>query len=269
MKEQLFWIFSILIVISMTGCRKKDAVIVKSKTGDQDWVKLFNGTDLSNWKTKIKGYPIGDNFGNTFRVEDGKIIVDYSAYDEFENRFGHLFYDIPYSSYRFRMKYRFVGTQAIGGESWATKNSGVMIHSQSPESMGIDQDFPVSVEVQLLGGLKKGNARPTANLCTPGTHVIMNDTLVTEHCINSDSDTFFGKEWVELELLVYGDSLLVHYVNGREVLRYSQPIIGGEYNELKEKEGSSLNYGHIALQSESHPVEFKSIELISLEDELK
>jgi hypothetical protein len=267
MKEQLFWIFSILIVISLTDCRKKAGETEESQKGEEVWIQLFNGVDLSNWKAKIKGYPLGENFANTFRVEDGKIFVDYRGYDKFENRFGHLFYDIPYSSYRLRMKYRFVGSQAKGGESWAIKNSGVMIHSQAPESMRVDQDFPVSVEVQLLGGLTKGELRPTANLCSPGTHVVMNDTLVTEHCVNSDSDTFYGDEWIDLELLVYGDSLIVHYVNQKEVLRYSKPMIGGEYNELKEKEGSSLSYGHIALQSESHPIEFKSIELMNLKEQ--
>ena len=266
MKEQLFWIFSILIIISITNCRKKDVEIEKSQIGNQVWTPLFNGKDLTNWKVKIKGYPLGENFGNTFRVEEGRIIVDYSAYDEFENRFGHMFYDIPYSNYKFRMKYRFIGKQAKGGESWATKNSGVMIHSQGPETMKVEQDFPVSIEVQLLGGLEKGESRPTANLCTPGTHVVMNDTLVTEHCINSDSETFYGDEWIDLELLVYGDSLIVHYVNGEEVLRYSKPVIGGEYNELKQIEGSSLKAGHIALQSESHPIEFKSIELMNLDE---
>ncbi len=267
MKEQLFWIFGILLVICLTDCRRKTDEVEKSTIRDEVWIQLFNGTDLSNWKAKIKGYPLGENFANTFRVEDGKIIVDYSAYDAFENRFGHLFYDIPYSNYRFRMKYRFVGTQATGGEAWAAKNSGVMIHSQAPESMGVDQNFPVSVEVQLLGGLEEGVPRPTANMCSPGTHVVMNDSLVTEHCISSNSDTFYGEEWIDLELLVYGDSLIVHFVNDREVMRYSKPVIGGEYNDLKQKEGSSLNYGHIALQSESHPIEFKSIELMNLEDQ--
>lgn len=251
----------------MTNCRKNEAAIIKSKTGDHDWVKLFNGKDLTNWKAKIKGYPLGENFGNTFRAEDGKIIVDYGAYDEFDDRFGHLFYDIPYSNYRLRMKYRFVGSQAKGGESWAAKNSGVMIHCQPPESMGIHQDFPVSLEVQLLGGLNEGELRPTANMCSPGTHVVINDTLVTEHCVNSDSETFYGDEWVDLELLVYGDSLIVHYVNDVEVLRYTKPTIGGEFNKMEEKEGSSLNYGYIALQSESHPIEFKTIELMSLKEQ--
>ena len=267
MKEQLFWIFSILIVISITDCRKKDVKTEESQMQAEVWKPLFNGKDLTNWKVKIKGYPLGENFGNTFRVEDGKIIVDYSAYDEFDNRFGHLFYDIPHSSYRFKMKYRFVRTQAKGGETWAAKNSGVMIHSQSAESMGVNQDFPVSIEAQLLGGLNEGESRPTANLCTPGTHVMINDTLVTEHCVNSDSKTFYGNEWIDLELLVYGDSLLVHYVNGEEVLRYSKPIIGGEYNEFGQKEGSPLSFGHIALQSESHPIEFKEIELMNLDRE--
>ena len=141
-----------------------------------------------------------------------------------------------------------------------------MIHSQAPETMKIDQAFPVCIEVQLLGGVTKGEQRSTANLCTPGTHVVMHESLTTEHCINSDSETFYDERWVNVELLVLGDSLIVHKVNGKEVLSYTNPVIGGEYNEFPELEGQGLNSGYIALQSESHPIEFKNLEILNLDE---
>ncbi len=231
----------------------------KAEVTPTEWIQLFNGKDLTNWHVKIKGYPLGKNFNNTFRVENNAIQVNYDGYQNFNKAYGHLFYKVPYSSYLLKLQYRFIGKQVKGGEGWAEKNSGVMIHSQSPQSMAVNQDFPISVEVQLLGGLTKGKKRPTANLCTPGTHVVINDTLVTSHCIPSSSKTFYNEEWINLEILVWGDSIISHKINGETVISYSKPQIGGEYNTLKNKVGEPLKAGYIALQSESHPVEFKNI----------
>jgi hypothetical protein len=79
-----------------------------------------------------------------------------------------------------------------------------MLHSPPATSMGKDQDFPISIEVQLLGGLGKG-PRTTANLCTPGTNVEMGGKLFTPHCVNSASKTYDGDQWVRVEVEVLGD----------------------------------------------------------------
>ena len=180
----------------------------------KEWVQLFNGRDLDGWTPKITGHALGENFANTFRVEGGVLKVAYDGYTgPFANRFGHLFYRQTFSHYVVAVEYRFVGQQALGGPDWAFKNSGVMIHGQSAASMLKDQDFPISIEVQLLGGHETGD-RPTANLCTPGTNVVMKGTLVTEHCTNSTSPTFRGDEWVRVEVEVHGDGLVQHRVNG-------------------------------------------------------
>lgn len=146
-----------------------------------EWIQLFNGKDLTGWTPKIKGYELGDNFRNTFRVEDGILKVSYDQYDKFDNRFGHLFYKEPFSNYVLRLEYRFTGEQCEGGPGWAIRNSGAMLHGEAPQTMGKDQDFPVSIEVQLLGG-NGSQERSTANLCTPGTNVVMNGKLITQHC---------------------------------------------------------------------------------------
>lgn len=231
------------------------------------WKQLFNGKDLSDWTVKIAGYQTGNNFGNTFRVTDGKMTVGYEHYDVFNNRFGHIFYKHPFSAYLLGVEYRFVGDQVKGGPDWAIRNSGAMIHSQSAETMGQDQDFPISLEVQLLGGNGK-DERSTANLCTPGTNVVMNNTLITDHCINSSSKTYAGDQWVRVEVLVLKDSLIKHIVEGDTVLTYEKPQIGGgsvtNYNPSTKKDLKILQEGYIALQSESHPVEFRKVELFDL-----
>ena len=238
-------------------------------TVQEEWLPLFNGKNLDGWIPKIRGYAAGENYANTFRVEDGILKVSYQDYSgDFDSRFGHLFYEQPFSYYRLRTTYRFVGEQAAGGAGWARRNSGLMIHGQSAASMGLDQDFPISIEAQLLGGTGEGD-RPTANLCTPGTHVEMDGKLFTDHCINSSSKTYDGDQWVTVELLVLGDSLIQHYVEGDTVLTYSKPQIGGGavdgFDPAVKLDGMPLAGGTISLQSESHPVEFRVVELLNLE----
>ena len=239
----------------------------QSPVQDAGWTELFNGKDLSGWTPKIKGHRFGDNFGDTFRVKDGVIQVGYEAYDEFKDRFGHLFYKSPYSSYIFRVEYRFTGEQVKGGPGWAWRNSGVMIHCQDPASMTLEQDFPVSSEVQMLGGADEGE-RTTGNLCTPGTNVVMDGKLITTHCTNSTSPTFKGDQWVQLEIEVHGNGRVEHRINGKTVIAYEQIQLDPNDKDAAKliKDGKlAISSGWIALQSESHPVEFRNIKIKPLE----
>ncbi len=200
-------------------------------------------------------------------MEGGLLKVRYDGYDAFNGRFGHLFYREPFSHYIIAVEYRFVGDQAPGGPGWALRNSGIMVHSQSARSMGKDQDFPISIEVQLLGGAASGE-RPTANLCTPGTHVVMDGKLFTPHCLNSRSKTYRGDQWVRVEVVVLGDSLIRHIVNGDTVMEYTKPQIGGGnvsgFDPAVKRDGTPLTAGYIALQSESHPIDFRKVEVRKL-----
>lgn len=258
-----------LLLLFLTGCKRNTVSSTATPdTVSPEWISLFNGKDLDGWIPKIKGEIPGNDSLNTFRVNHGAIAVSYENYPVFGNRFGHLFYKDPFSAYFLAIDYRFTGQQAKGGEVWAFKNSGVMFHSQPATSMLKDQNFPVSLEGQFLGGNGR-DERPTMNLCTPGTHVKMADTLFTPHCVNSTSKTFHGEEWVRTGFLVLRDSLIVHYVNGEEVLRYTKPQLGGSMAEDAsaeyQAEGKPLTEGYIALQSESHPLEFRNIALVNLE----
>jgi hypothetical protein len=234
------------------------------------WVPLFNGKDLDGWTPKITGSEYGDNYGDTFRVEDGVLKVRYDKYkDGFGGKFGHLFYKDKFSHYRLRVEYRFVGEQCKGGPGWATRNSGVMFHCQDPRTMRKDQEFPVSVEFQLLGGLGKGN-RSTANMCSPGTHIVFGGKLYKTHCLNSKSKTYDGDAWVTAELEVHGSGAVKHYVEGELVLEYEKPQLDESDRDAKElikARGGKvlLEDGYIALQAESHPCEFRKVEVMVLE----
>ena len=236
------------------------------KDGEK-WIPLFNGKNLDGWVVKIKSHPLGENFGDTFRVEDGILKVRYDRkYKKFRGQFGHLFYKEKFSHYRLRVEYRFVGEQADGGPGWAIRNSGIMIHGEDPETMGKDQDFPASIEVQLLGG-NGTDERPTANICTPGTNFVMNGELITQHCTSSKSKTYHGDQWVTVEVEVHGSKLIRHKVNGETVLEYTEPQLDdsdAHARELLAKRPKLLEGGTISLQSESHPVEFRKVELLKL-----
>jgi len=235
---------------------------------EEVWMPLFDGETLDGWTPKITGHAPGENARNTFRVEDGLLTVGYDQYDRFDGDFGHLVSDTTFSHYVVAAEYRFVGEQAPGGPDWATQNSGIMVHAQSAQTMTRDQDFPISIEVQLLGAAGQAE-RPTANLCTPGTHVVMDGELRTQHCINAQSATYPGNEWVRVEVRVLGDSLIQHRVNGNLVLAYTQPQVGGGMvanpDSTVKQDGTMLTEGHIALQSESHPIQFRTIEVLNLE----
>lgn len=258
--KSVLFLVAIAFVMSCTAPKPKD----------EGWIQLFNGKDLNDWNIKITGFPLNENFGNTFRVEDSLLKVRYDQYTKFDKHFGHIFFKHPYSHYKIRVEYRFVGEQAPEGPGWAFRNSGIMIHGQSAESMEQDQDFPVSVEIQLLGGNGK-DERSTLNVCTPGTNIVLNDSLWTQHCTNSTSKTYPGDQWVTVEVEVQGDSIVRHLIDGQTVLEYTKPQLDERdrnYAKLLPPDGNKLlKKGSISLQAESHPVDFRKVELLNLGDD--
>ena len=236
---------------------------------DDKWIPLFNGSDLQDWIVKIHHHEPGVNFGNTFRAEDGMIKVRYDAYGDFNDQFAHLYYKQPFSRFHLRLEYRFTGELQKGAPSYTLLNSGVMFHSQDPRSMPKEQNWPISVEMQFLAGLGDGKPRPTGNMCSPGTEIVYQGKLYDGHCLNSSSKTYDRNEWVKAELIVLGDSLITHVINGDTVLQYSNPTMGGGvvqgYDSALWRPGMALKSGFIALQSEGQPIDFRNIELKDLE----
>ena len=254
---------SLLVIGGMllTGCQSNNA-------DEEEWLELFNGRDLDGWIPKIRYHAVGENFANTFRVEDGLFTVSYDGYDTFSEQFGHIFYKEPYSHYRLRVEYRFIGEPLADTPGWAYRNSGAMVHSQDPATMPPDQDFPISIEVQFLGGLSDGKSRPTGNMCSPGTHIEYEGAFNDTHCINSTSPTFDGDQWVLSETLVLGSEKFVHYINGQAVIEYANTtygggVVSGHRPEMK-PDGEPLSEGYISLQSEGHALQFRRVELLNL-----
>ncbi len=273
---RLLYLIATTLCVFLFSCQTFEE---KDERDKEEWLTLFNGVDLTGWDIKMSGFQLNENYLETFVVEDSMIRVSYDRYDTFGDAYGHMYYNTPFSYYKIRFDYRFVGDQTPGGASWNVRNSGIMLHSQSAESNEFDQDFPVSIELQLLGGLNEGE-RQTANVCTPGTAVMMGDTVNYQHCITSNSKTYNGDQWVHVEAIVKGGKSMDFIVEGDTVLSFEKPQIGGGFISKQrdwasfglsrdstfweEKEGEILTEGYIALQAESHPIDFKNIELLNL-----
>ncbi len=243
-------------------------VLAQQGAGKEMWISLFNGRDINDWVPKINHHETGENYGNTFRVEDSIIKIRYDQYDNFNEQFGHLYYKKPFAYYHLVFEYRITGEWRKDAPSYTIKNSGVMFHSQDPHTMPKEQNWPISIEFQLLAGLDDGQPRPTGNMCSPGTDVIYQGKIDPRHCINSTSKTYPAEQWVKGEIIVLGDSLITHIVNGDTVLQYSKPQIGGgvvdNYDPKIKQDGKLLSEGFIALQSEGQPVDFRNIKILNL-----
>lgn len=267
MKSRLFFLFVTVSVLLFCSVRVVESKITNSKAHLPSPLQLFNGKDLRDWTVKIRFQEPGEDPSNTFRVKDGLMQVRYDGYEDFNQQYGHIAYNTPYSHYILRVEYRFVGDQAPGGEGWAWRNSGAMLHGQAPSTMLKDQDFPISIEGQFLGG-NGTDERPTSNLCTPGTNVVIDGETYTPHCLTSSSQTYHGDQWVTADFVVLGDSLVQHILDGEIVLQYNSPTIGGEnvsaYDPAIKQDGKRLTSGYIYLQSESHPIDFRKVELYDL-----
>ncbi len=259
----------------------EEPTLVVGEADDEGWVTMFNGKDLSGWTPKFSGYELGENYRDTFRVEDGHLIVDYSNWERFDGEFGHLFFtgnpdsDNPqteFSHYIMRVEYRFVGEQVQGGPGWAWRNNGIMYHGQPADTMGLDQDFPCCIEAQFNGGHAEGN-RPNGNVCTPGTHIYKDGELTHAHVVNFNGPTHRGDEWVTYEIEVHGSERAIHRLNGEVVADYGPLVIdpndsgSGGTAEAERRGTTVLGSGTISLQAETAPIEFRDIRIKMLEED--
>lgn len=254
--------FLIVLFFLALACASKRTAEKQSEKSA--WVSLFNGKDLDGWTMKIAGYELGENFGNTFRVEDGILSVRYDQYDSFNNRFGALYYDKVFTNYRLKVEYRFVGETAPGAPSWGFRDSGIQYHCQDPKSLDINQSFPVSLEFNLHGG-NGTDERPVGQCCANGIRIEMNGEKVEAYCTDPTiRHTFHGDQWVTAEIECK-DGVFKHFVNGEEILEYSNPQYDPEHELGKQfynAADNAVRKGFISLQSNSHPIDFRKIEIL-------
>jgi hypothetical protein len=246
---------------------------------DSAWVQLFNGRDLGDWDIKFTKHPLNTNFNNTFKVVDGVLKVDYGGWGNFNGEFGHAA-NKPrtWSYYLLRVEYRVGDRQVNGGPAWALQNNGLMLHSQSMASMTLNQDFPVSLETQLLGAANVGaDNNSSLKLCTPGTGFHLNPTGGSPSAAHCQSAATAPRpspgEWTRVSVFVMGDSVIRHNLgdnlSGNAVFTYYRPVylsggISSPPSNLPAN-GTPLKSGYIAIQAETHPYDFRKIGVLDLE----
>lgn len=259
--------WSCALVLLLTACSKAPPP-VEVAAPEGHWISLFNGRNLDGWTVKIAGHEVNDNYRNTFRAEDGMLKVSYDQYDTFGGRFGSIFYNKKLSHYWFRAEYRFVGEQVAGAPSWAYQNSGVQLHSQAPESMGRGQEFPVSVEFDIVGGRLLGT-HPTGDVCETGTRVRIDGEVLTDKCSKRSRVAIPGENWVTILAEVQGPARVRQIVNGQLVVEYTGLTLDEKDPEarriLKSGADSQLASGYISIQANGHPIEFRRIEVLPLD----
>ena len=248
----------VLLIFSCGGNKSTTA------NNNKKWISLFNGKNLDGWHMKIAGYPLGENYGNTFRVENGILSTRYNQYDSFRSKFGALYFNKKYTNYRLKVEYRFVGDLTPGAPTWGFRDGGIQYHCQSPATVGLTQSFPVCLEYNLHGGNGK-DERPVGEICASGTTVEFNGQKNTSFCTPPTvKRTFHGDQWVTLEIDVQG-KIIKHFVNGEEILRFENPKYnpGHELGKTFIKGGDdSVKDGYVSLQSNSHPIDFRKIEIM-------
>lgn len=251
--------FAVVVLMSLPR-----TYAAETATTEDGWIQLFNGKDLTGWTVKVAKHPLGENYADTFRVEDGVIKVAYDKYPTFDMQFAHLYTNHAYSRYVLRLEYRFTGKAPADAPHWAKLNSGVMLHCQSPLSLRLDESFPVSMEFQFLTeGATAG--KQTGNVCSPGTNLEMNGTLNINHVIDAKGKLSPFETWVAVEVEVRGNEEIIHRVEGVEVLRYQHPQLDPRDPDAKAMLAAGvplqLSFGHIALQAESQPVWFRNVRI--------
>jgi hypothetical protein len=254
-------------LLALTACAPKPKTPVAAPEGH--WISLFNGKNLDGWAAKIAGQDVADNYRNTFRAEDGLLKVSYQQYDKFGDRFGSLFYNRKFSHYWIRAEYRFTGELAPGAPRWAYKNSGLQLHCQAPASMRKDQQFPVSVEFDIVGGRMLGS-RPTGDVCQNGTRVLIGGAPVKGLCSKMSDVTLRDDQWVTVLAEVDGSARVRQVVNGALVVEYTNLTLDDGNADARRLlaggAGSALASGYISIQSNGHPIEFRRIEVLPLDD---
>ena len=254
----------IIALVSLIGSAQSPS----DKADRRDWIQLFDGKSLDGWVPKITGYPLekttptpsASSTAPCRRRPTGprrREQIRPSFLPTSEVLLLHRRRRVP-------LHRRAGGRRSRLGHSQQWPDVAQPVAAIDVEGPG----FPISVEVQLLGGLPNGKPQSTANMCSPGTQVFIDGTMVKGHCLDSKSQTYAGDQWVRVEVAVRGGERLIHKVEGQTVLEYEKPTIGGgevnKFDPAVKVDGTLLTDGYIEIQGESHPTEFRKIEVLNL-----
>jgi hypothetical protein len=173
-----------LIVAALFFC----IVSLPVRTSSSAWVSLFNGNDLTGWKS---------NGEEKWVVENGTILCESTA-----NKYGYLTTEKTYRNFSLRLKFK---PEALG-------NSGVFLRSKitgndpehGPDIEGMQVEVDPSVG-KHTGGLYESGGRGWV-------------TLPTEE----GEKALKANDWNNLEISANGNHIVTK-VNGKKVVDLTDP----------------------------------------------
>ena len=131
-----------------------------------------------------------------------------------------------------------------------------------------DQEFPVSAEFDIVGGRLLGS-HPTGDVCENGTRVTIAGAVLLAKCSKLSPVTIPGDEWVTILAEVQGAARVRQIVNGQLVVEYTDIVLDDKDPDaarlLNFGGDRSLGSGYISIQANSHPIEFRRIEILPSE----
>ena len=142
-RKKTITIISTAVVFFIYGCASSNE---KNK---EAWQPLFNGKDLTGWDIKIKDHSLNENYKNTFLVEDSMIRVTYAGYDKFDNQFGHLYTQTPYSCYKLKLQYRFTGNHLADAPAWGRQEQWYYAAFSTGKKYGTAPEFSGIIRISI------------------------------------------------------------------------------------------------------------------------
>ena len=194
------------------------------KKDDEGFTLLFNGKDLTGWKTVIDPKKKDIRPQDIWSVQDGVIVCTGKAN-------GYLYTEKSFKNYVIRYDWRYKRPDKVEDEEKFLGNSGLLVHIQGEPKL-----WPKCIEVQ---GMNRDHGKIIAVGGAKATSKFDREAL-------RKARKPIG-EWNTTEATIRGGNIVAK-VNGREV-------DAGECN---------LSEGQIGFQSEGAEIHFRNIKLKEL-----
>lgn len=175
-----------------------------------EWTPMFNGRDLSGWKSS----EAGEKQSGVFTVQDGELVVSGGR--------AHLFYTGPDGNASFR-NFEFKAKVKTAPGS----NSGIYFHTSFQEAGWPSKGYECQVNASHTDRKKTGGLYAVADVMDQPPHK--------------------DNEWFDYEIKVEGRHVVIR-INGKVTTDWTQPDDWDPSKSLTNMSGRKLGEGTIALQ---------------------
>ena len=233
MKQFFLSVFALVLVV---GANAQDNTLTPEEQAD-GWQLLFNGKDLTGWKTTQ-----GISPDEEWQVMNGELSVRPEA-----ERHRDIISDQQYTDFDLRVDFKLTEGANAGIKYFFTEyEDGGWL---GPEYQIIDNERHRDAQLGINGNRQLST---------------LYDLLPVGNAVKINVG-----EWAHARIVAQG-SKVTHYVNGQEVLSYDresaafkQALAQSKFKDVKPSFGS-ITTGHILLQDHGDTVFFKNVKIKSL-----